>query len=88
MFAAANRHPNFIAGCNAVRPLPAHEIALRKAVLVGSRPLVLPASRAEDVQNLHAGIELDAVDPADAECVKPVFLRHAEGMPVELGQCA
>ena len=71
-----------------MRTLRPHEVADRETELVGSRPLVLPASRAGHVQHLHAGFVRHAVDSAYAERVEPVFLRHAEAVTIELGQSA
>ena len=83
-----NSHTHQVSQSDAVRTLRPHEVADRETELVGSRPLVLPASRAGHVQHLHAGFVRHAVDSAYAERVEPVFLRHAEAVTIELGQSA
>ena len=75
-----NSHTHQVSQSDAVRTLRPHEVADRETELVGSRPLVLPASRAGHVQHLHARIVRHAVDSTDAERIEPVFLRHAEAV--------
>ena len=83
-----NSHTHQVSQSDAVRTLRPHEVADRETELVGSRPLVLPASRAGHVQHLHARIVRHAVDSTDAERIEPVFLRHAEAVTIVLGQSA